>query len=187
MVLPFFSSVEALGLAIEEESAYLGMAAVDLFGLVRGQTLVLNPRSQASKWFSPEETDALAEGRLPQSVEMLEIEEDASILVGPPAEFPADLVKALTTWFTGTPAVREAYLLQAVFPDKPEPTLLVGLDVAGDPDPVFQEAALVAANATTRPCSFLLLDGGPLAQSFRGHDPIYRVGWGDAMKRLIDG
>ncbi len=58
-VVPFFTSMEALRAAIEQESAFLKLPARALFEMTKGSCLVLNPKLQYSKEFLPDEIEAL--------------------------------------------------------------------------------------------------------------------------------
>ena len=58
-VIPFFSHLEALQRAIDDETSYLSLPARSLFELTRGATLFLNPKSDHGKEFVPHEIEAL--------------------------------------------------------------------------------------------------------------------------------
>lgn len=58
-IIPFFSSVEALRLCIDQEVRYMSFPARGFFEMIRGTRLVLNPRSEFSKEFAVAEIEAL--------------------------------------------------------------------------------------------------------------------------------
>ncbi|MCS5597887.1 MAG: SseB family protein [Alphaproteobacteria bacterium] len=53
--IPFFSSIDILQNAIEKEETYVRLNAVELFELTQGSSLVLNPVSEYSRSFSPDD------------------------------------------------------------------------------------------------------------------------------------
>jgi len=53
--IPFFSSVDILKDSIEREETYVRLSAAELFELTQGTSLILNPVSDYSKTFSPED------------------------------------------------------------------------------------------------------------------------------------
>lgn len=58
-IIPFFSSIEALRLCIDQEVRYMSFPARGLFEMTKGTKLVLNPRSEFSKEFAVAEIEAL--------------------------------------------------------------------------------------------------------------------------------
>lgn len=109
-VLPFFASLPALQRAITEQQPYLAMPARSLFELTRGATLVLNPASGHAKEFVPHEVEALLATGLNQVPQTRVVEKETRVLLGQPAEYPAEMVSALTTLLARHPAVKAAYL-----------------------------------------------------------------------------
>lgn len=58
-VLPVFTSLRVLKELTEGHEAHVTMPVRHLFVMTRGATLVLNPRSQYSKEFTPDEIEAM--------------------------------------------------------------------------------------------------------------------------------
>src|SRR3989442_7817161 len=50
--VPFFSSLRALQLAIQDDQRYIALPARTFFEMTRGSNLVLNPRSDCGKEFA---------------------------------------------------------------------------------------------------------------------------------------
>ena len=53
--IPFFSSVDVLKHSIEKEETYVRLSAAELFELTQGTTLILNPVSDYSRAFTPDD------------------------------------------------------------------------------------------------------------------------------------
>src|SRR6266508_6168128 len=75
-VIPFFSSLRALQLAIQSDEAYIALPARTFFGITRGAELILNPRSQYGKEFTREEVEALLSGGMSWVPEQRVVEKD---------------------------------------------------------------------------------------------------------------
>lgn len=138
--VPFFSSLEALQRGLEERTGYFVMKARSFFEMTRGMMVVLNPGSDYGKEFAPDEIASLLHtGKPPSAVR--EINERSQVKLGPPADYPAVMVEALAEWLAQQPRVDAAYLCAMHDPSAgKQPSLLVGLQGAGDLVPVFQAA-----------------------------------------------
>ncbi|KAB0626589.1 enhanced serine sensitivity protein SseB [Acinetobacter gandensis] len=130
-VLPFFTSLEKMRLAISEEESFICLPAKTLFEMTFGSRLVLNPQSpDASKDFIPDEIDYLLKGEFGTSPENYLIEEDTEILIGQPADYPTFMVEQLTILFATETDVKAAYLAQMFNQRRDEePSLLIGLEL----------------------------------------------------------
>ncbi|MBL7250179.1 enhanced serine sensitivity protein SseB C-terminal domain-containing protein [Alloalcanivorax marinus] len=127
-VIPFFTDLEALQRAIDEEKSYLGLPARSLFEMTAGTRLVLNPRSDYGKEFHPEEVRSLLENGSNHSPETRRTEADTDVLLGQPSEYPTAMVEALQRLLTGYPEVEAAYLcLMQQGGESPQQSLVVGL------------------------------------------------------------
>ncbi len=146
-VIPFFSSLRALQLAIQSDEQYIALPARTFFEITRGAELILNPRSEYGKEFTRTEVEALlAEGvsRLP---EQRVVEKDTQILLGQPSNYPTAMVASLTTLLAKHSNVKAAYLalMHDVSMDE-KPHLIVGIEAEGDFENVIREAGTVAAD-----------------------------------------
>ena len=58
-IIPFFTSLEALQKAVEDEQPFIAMPARVLFEITQGADLFLNPKAEYGKEFYPEEVAML--------------------------------------------------------------------------------------------------------------------------------
>jgi hypothetical protein len=101
-VIPFFSSLRALQLAMTGDEKYIALPARTFFAITHGAELILNPRSEFGKEFTPDEVEALlAEGSNRVATAGV-IKEDTQVLLGQPAEYPDAMVTSLTTLLGST-------------------------------------------------------------------------------------
>ena len=127
-VVPFFTSEETLQHSIarregsERRSVRLGTR--DLLEIVRGQRLVLDPDSDYGRTFTPEDVDALLEGRDIGHVQEV-IQKEANVLVGAAAHVPPELPRVLAEFFAERPGVRQAHLGWIAYPETDESGYLV--------------------------------------------------------------
>ena len=98
-VIPFFTSLEALQQAVEDEQAFVVMPVRTLFEMTLGETLFLNAKLPTGKEFMPREISLLIgeEGNPLSSQEVLEGGE--SLILSEVAEPPAQMIDSLTTLF----------------------------------------------------------------------------------------
>jgi hypothetical protein len=181
MVLPFFSSIEALQRALDEEVTYYQLPARALFEMTQGATLVLDPRSEYGKEFVPGEITALLAGGLTRAAERHVMEEATQVLLAQPKERPVALIHGIGAFLAKRPAVKRAWLALMTNPAiSPEPNLVVGVEVDGDPDAVFAEIGNVAADLSDGgPVDLILVREGDdgLSQYFlQNVEPFYRRG-----------
>ncbi len=118
-VIPFFSSLRALQLAIKSDEPYIALPARTFFQITRGAELILNPRSEYGKEFTLAEVEALLSEGVSQLAEQRVVEKD----------------------------VKAAYLalMHDVSRDE-KPHLIVGIEAESDFENVIREAGTVAAD-----------------------------------------
>lgn len=143
-VIPMFTSVKAIQEGAETDESYLMIDVKTLFEITKGASYILNPYSNYSKDFLPEEVEGLLKNNLAKySVNL--VEKDEKILVGQPKQYPHALVKALRKYFSTTYSVHAAYLVQIHVPEKNEaPHVMVGVKLFKDHDKTLRRAILVA-------------------------------------------
>src|SRR6266511_361209 len=126
-VIPFFSSLRALQLAIQSDEPYIALPARTFFDITRGAELILNPRSQYGKEFTPAEDEALLSEGVSQLAEQRGVEKDPQVLLGQPANYTSDMVASLSTLLAKHSNVKAAYLalMHDVSRDE-KPHLIVG-------------------------------------------------------------
>lgn len=190
-IIPFFASLEALQRSLQEESQCVGLPARTFFEITRGSSLVLNPGSPWGKEFFPQEVDTLLESGVNQVLTTRVVEKEASVLLGPPADYPAEMVAALSRLLTKHSSVNAAYLCLMHGPAGSEkPNLVVGFEGDGDLGQVLREAGSVAADTAPRgePVDFVVLQRGNQGISeymFEEVKPFYQRGWGTKLRSVL--
>jgi len=150
-VVPFFTSLRALQQAITSDETYLALPARTFFQITRGAELILNPRSEVGKEFTPDEVESLLAGGSNKVVVARVIKDDTRVLLGQPAEYPNAMVASLTTLLAGHSNVKTAYLALMHNPSENEkPHLIVGIEADGDFENVIREAGTVAADSAPK-------------------------------------
>ncbi len=148
-VIPFFSSLAVVQESIDAEQSYIELPARALFEMTSGANLVLNPRSEFGKEFSPEEIAWLLEGRVGAPYSRRSIDANTNLILSEPSEPPAQLIDSLITLFLKHKNVNRAFLGLMHDPDVDEhPHLLIGIDAEGEIDRVFAEAGSVAVDTS---------------------------------------
>ena len=148
---------------LEGEAGYVALGARDLFELVRGSQVVLDPASPYGKVFLPAEIEGLLDGSTWRAEEGYVAERDTEVLLGQPARYPDELVAALRRLFEKRGDVEAAYLVHFYNPERDEQAhSLVGLEVSGDWGRIVGEAGMVAAGVEVPdpPVDFIELRGG---------------------------
>ena len=146
-VIPFFSSLRALQLAITSDEKYLALPARTFFKITRGAELILNPRSEFGKEFKPAEVEALLTEGVNQVATPLVAERATEVLLGQPADYPTAMVASLTTLLAKHRNVKAAYLALMHDTSRDEkPHLIVGIEADGDFESVIRDAGTVAAD-----------------------------------------
>jgi hypothetical protein len=146
-VIPFFSSLRALQLAIQSDEPYIALPARTFFEITRGAELILNPRSEYGKEFTPAEVEALLAEGVSRLATPMVVEKDTQVLLGQPSNYPTAMVTSLTTLLAKHSNVKAAYLALMHNPSMDEkPHLIVGIEAEGDFENVIREAGTVAAD-----------------------------------------
>lgn len=162
-VIPFFTSLETLQRALKEESRYVSLPAKSFFELTKGSFLVLNPASPYGKEFFPNEVQALLETGMNRAPQTRVVQKETRVLLGQPANYPSEMVTALTSLLSKRPAVKAAYLCQMVDPTvSKEPVLVVGFEGDGDLGEAMKDAGFVVADTAPkgRPVDFVIVKSG---------------------------
>jgi len=150
-VIPFFSSLRALQLAIQSDEQYIALPARTFFEITRGAELILNPRSEYGKEFTRTEVEALLSEGVSRLPEQRVVEKDTQVLLGQPSNYPTAMVASLTTLLAKHSNVKAAYLAlmhDVSMDDKPH--LIVGIEAEGDFENVIREAGTVAADTAPK-------------------------------------
>ena len=130
---------------IKEQVPFMAIKGQDLFQLTKGATLVLNPYSDYGKELMPQEIENLLNGSIFQQTHQTEITKDTQVLIGQPATYPTQLVKALAQLFKEEPSVKSAYLA-SIKTDHTEqqPHLIIGIDAEGSMSSISGKAGALA-------------------------------------------
>lgn len=160
--IPIFSSVPRLQAVITGEVAYLGMNALDFLKMTMGSALILNPGSDYGKEITPQEAASIIDGSIWQPTETYVTEKETRVLIGQPANYPNELVEALTRFFKTRKQVKRAWVAHFSNPDRDEkPHTLIALEVSEGLEEVISEAGIVArdVNIPDPPVDFVTISG----------------------------
>lgn len=118
-ITPFFTSEAALQRTLAArpgtDPRFLRLTTQDLFLMMKGQRLVLNPDGPGGKIYLPGEVEALLAGGEP-GLEPQAVPAGREVLVGEPANVPPELPAVLSRFFTQRP-VEAAHLGWIVQPN----------------------------------------------------------------------
>ncbi len=173
-VVPFFTSLEALQKAVEDEQPFIAMPARVLFEITQGAELFLNPKGTHGKEFLPAEI--------------------AMLLATGGVVKPAERYIDTETLFSQRKPVRRAFL--ALMHDRAvdeKPNLLVGLEVDGDPaeiEALISEAGMVASETAPNdePVDFCLVEENARGVShylITHTQAFYQRRWGSWLRNMI--
>lgn len=144
-VIPFFTSLEALQQAVEDEQAFVVMPARTLFEMTLGETLFLNAKLPTGKEFMPREISLLlAEEGSPLSTQEV-LEGGESLILSEVAEPPSQMIDSLTTLFKTIKLVKRAFLCAIKEHADAQPNLLIGIEADGE-DGEIEEIIHAAGN-----------------------------------------
>ncbi|EBM6079376.1 enhanced serine sensitivity protein SseB [Salmonella enterica] len=143
-VIPFFTSLEALQQAVEDEQAFVVMPARTLFEMTLGETLFLNAKLPTGKEFMPREISLLlAEEGSPLSTQEV-LEGGESLILSEVAEPPSQMIDSLTTLFKTIKPVKRAFLCAIKEHADAQPNLLIGIEADGEIEEIIHAAGNVA-------------------------------------------
>jgi SseB protein C-terminal domain/SseB protein N-terminal domain len=147
--IPVFSSLERLRAVIGEEVAYIAMAAPDLFSLVKGTPLLLNPGADYGKELTVAECDSIVDGSIWKPSERHVVKEATRVLLGQPKNYPTELAAALSRLFSSLKPVKRAWIAHFFDPSRDKhPHTLVAIEQTGRWDDIVSQAGLVARDIT---------------------------------------
>lgn len=149
--LPFFTSLSVLSEALDSETPYITMTARDLFELTRGTRLILNPTHAPAKEFLPSEIDRLLSTGSAEFVEHRSAAPGSQIQLGQPANYPHEMIHALSALFKKLPEINRAYLAQ-MHDETLDPAfiLLIGLEASGDLQELIPHIAAVISETAPK-------------------------------------
>ncbi len=177
--IPVFSSLPMLQRFIDREMRYLSINTMDLFALVRGSDVWLNPGGAFGKEFPASEIEALLDGRLLGNPQTYTIERETQMMIGRPSTEPNELLEELAEVFNGLPGVKLAYNAHYYNPATGDPPhTLIAVEAEGNWEEVVKAAGrrASAARVPDPPVDFLRLDGTSGLEHYFEADcePFYR-------------
>lgn len=146
-VIPFFTSKSALERAIDRNEGCMGLPAWGLFEMVRGTMMVLNPGSQYSKEFFPNEIEGLLAAGINLVPESRKVEKDMPVQLRQPDVYPTEMAASLGLFLAKNPVVKRAYLTLMLDPASGEPEhFLFGIETEQEDDykKVYKEFGSIA-------------------------------------------
>ncbi|MEO3739412.1 enhanced serine sensitivity protein SseB [Kosakonia sp. WA-90] len=145
-VIPFFTSLDALQQAVDDEQAFVVMPARTLFEMTLGETLFLNAKLSTGKEFTPREISHLV-GKEGSPLSQQEVLEGGSaLLLSEVAEPPAQMVDSLTTLFKSIKTVKRAFICTIKENAEEQANLLIGIEAEGDIEEIIHAAGSVATD-----------------------------------------
>lgn len=129
---------------ITKEVNYLQANAEDIFGFLKGATLILNPYSEYGKEFNPDEVERLLNGTYFEATKIV-VEKGHQVQIGQPANYPTEVVKRLIKLFSTKPDVIAAYLGWIHDPTTTDPPhYIFAINTIGEWRTISDEAGLIA-------------------------------------------
>jgi len=146
--IPVFTSTERIfdkGV-IKEQVNFVEFKGEDLFNLVKGAKLILNPYSDYGKKFTAEEIQNLLNGKyFDQNSQQITVKKDTKVAIGQPAVYPTEMVKSLAKLFSNNSEVTAAYLGWIYDPTSGDPPhYILAIKVAADWGNINKEAGFIA-------------------------------------------
>ena len=190
-ITPFFSSIEALQRALKEESKYVALPAKNLFEMTLGSFLFLNPASPYGKEFFPNEIEALLNTGMNHIPQTRVVQKETKVLLGQPANYPSEMISALTELLAKHSTVKAAYLCLMHDPSSSEkPALVVGFEGDQDLSEAMKQAGSVAADTAPKGelVDFVVIKRGEQGignYMFNSVKPFYERTWGVKLRSLF--
>ncbi|XOL94741.1 enhanced serine sensitivity protein SseB [Enterobacter hormaechei] len=188
-VIPFFTSLEALQEAVEDEQAFVVMPVRTLIRNDPGADAVPQRQTAGREEFTPREISHLIgdEGNPLSTQEVLEGGE--TLLLSEVAEPPAQMIDSLTTLFKTIKPVKRAFLCSIKESADEKPVLLIGIEADGDIDEIIQAAGSVATDTLPgdEPIDICQVKKGEqgISHFITEHiTPFYERRWGGFLRDL---
>ncbi len=178
--IPIFSSLPRLQAALPGEASYIGINALEFLKITQGSAFLLNPGSDYGKEISAEEAASIVDGSIWQRNEPLVLPESTRVMLGEPANYPSELVEALSCLFKTKRQVKRAWLAHVFIPERSEKGhTLVAIDAGDGFGEVLAEAGVAIArdvNIPDPPVDFLPITDGRGIQEYFTNDtkPFYQ-------------
>lgn len=146
--IPVFTSTDRIfdkGI-VKEQINFLACKGEDLFNLVKGAKVALNPYSDFGKNFTAEEIQSLLNGTyLNDNVKKIVVKKSIKVRIGQPAKYPTEIEKSLVKLFSGKPDVVAAYLAWIHDPSSDDPPhYIFAIETNGNWQSINEEAGFTA-------------------------------------------
>lgn len=146
--IPVFTSTDRIfdkGI-IKEQVNFYECNGEDLFNLVKGAKLILNPYSDYGKKFTPEEVQSLLNGTyFDRNVQQVTVKKATKVAIGQPAVYPTEMVKSLVKLFSNKSEVAAAYVGWIHDPSSGDPPhYILAIKVTADWENINKEAGFIA-------------------------------------------
>lgn len=176
--IPIFSSLPRLQAVLQHEVGYIAINTLEFMKITQGADLLLNPGSDYGKEFTKEEIASILDGSIWKPTESFVAKKETKIMIGQPANYPKELVDALSRLFKKTKEVKRAYVAHFFNPERDEkPHSLIAVEVTSNWDMVSACAGIVARDVPSPdpPVDFIQITGtGGLEDYFiRECKPFY--------------
>ncbi|AWM32279.1 enhanced serine sensitivity protein SseB C-terminal domain-containing protein [Hymenobacter nivis] len=176
--IPVFTTPDRIfdGEVIKHRVAYAQMKGRALFETLPGATLVLNPYSASGKELLPDEVVRILAGTVLDTGQTLVAQPAAQVLLGHPAVYPTEMVRALARLLAQQPRVVAAYLGWIHDPAGPVPPhYIFCLDVEGEMTAIAKETGFVAQQFLDKGAlvDIVQADKSSLTDYFRSTKPFY--------------
>lgn len=139
-VIPFFTSLNTMREAFNADENFICLPCKILFQMTLGSLLILNPESDVSKPFYPDEIQLLFQDVTQAKTKFYE--EGTQLRLGQPADYPQKVIEQLKKYFSDHEIVSSAYIGQVQASDEEYPSLVVGVQL----NEVLDELALEQIN-----------------------------------------
>lgn len=146
--------------------------------MTQGANLLMNPGADYGKEFPKEEIASIIDGSLFRPTERFVAQKDTQVMIGQPANYPTELVAALTRLFKKTRAVKRAYVAHFFNPENDEKAhTLIAIEVTGDWASVMAGVGIVARDVPSPdpPTDFIQITGSGGVEDYflRDCKPFY--------------
>lgn len=188
--IPVFSSLTRLRATLDSKVAYLGINALALLELTKGAALLLNPGSDYGKEITEKEAASILDGSIWQPSERFVAQKETQVMIGQPANYPVELVAALTRLFKSKKQVKRAWLAHFFNPERDKHAhTLVAIEAPGSYDEIASEVGVVAGNINIPdpPLDLIQITGrsGGFEDYFlKETKPFYQRRFGDLFERF---
>ncbi|MTD37780.1 enhanced serine sensitivity protein SseB [Erwinia sp. CPCC 100877] len=190
-VIPFFTSLQALEQAVQDEQPFVVMPARALFEMTLGETLFLNARLETGKAFSPQEIRHLLSQEGDPLSQQQVLEGGESLLLSEVTQPPQPMLDSLSTLFKTMKTVKRAFICSLKERGQDEPVWLIGIEAEEDIEAVIRAAGSVAVDTLPgdEPVDICQVTEGQdgISHFMIAHlAPFYERRWGSFLRDFKD-